>query len=249
MSDKADNIHYTDFRGLYYILKEGGIKGRPSGYFTKTSKTKDDDMEFSTVRNTHKLSEEEKASLSQSASGGIRINLFTDRILSSHRGTRKATIAEFPPNRETAIKNNIKMFIEEFGFEPPTLYKKDEFKSQFPYERNQGNEIVKKWLKETHPEYLNNGIVIDFIYNHNHNVYHLKEEIIHREREERLILKKPIPIKPEYIEIIIEHLPTEFTEDCDFYEEHKKKLLNLIKENEKVFIKNKIYEELINENR
>ena len=139
---KADNVHLTDFEGLYYIL-QSGLKGQKGGYTIHSPKTKKNDMELATTRNTHKLSYKEKAALSQGAEGGVRINLFTDRILAGHRGTRKDKIAELPQQRKVYMDNDQKLFKKRYCFDIHELSVGPDHKRKEKFNRN----YVKDWLE------------------------------------------------------------------------------------------------------
>ena len=244
---KPDNIHYTNLYGLYNIL-QGGLKGQKGGYRIKTAKTKENEMELSTVRNTHKLTNTEKESLSEGAAGGVKIELFTDRILAAHRGTRKSPIAELPIDRQEQIKRSENLFKKRFGFMPPKLFKINEKNfslnaKTFTDDRDNDEELIKNWLKR-------NGItpnfnLIDEIYWYNRDLFHYYEELVKREREERFILKKNIPANPDFMRITIESSVVDFDEgnELDFIEDDNcyNRFLKLIDSHEKLFVKNDEY--------
>ena len=234
-----DNIHYTDFEGLYYIL-QSGLKGQKGGYNVRTSKTYDDDMELATVRNSHKLSEKERQSLSQGAAGKVKINLFTDRILAGHRGTRKALIAELPIQRDYNIYKAEKDFKEKYGVEIPKFVNKNSEKFSNVHYDDQSEEkvLIKNWLRDHLPEYVKNASIINDIYYYNRDWVHYYKELRDREREERFILKKNIPVNPDFMEIIIEGPPLLNTNDDDFCQEVSKNYLKLLDRYKDVFVDN-----------
>lgn len=240
---RPDNIHRTDFEGLYYIL-QSGLKGQKGGYHFHSPKTGETDMELATTRNTHDLSDKEKESLSTGAAGGVRINLFTDRILAAHRGTRKDKIAELPQQRKYYIDNDRKDFKEKYGYDIPDLttgplhkYTNDK--------RTLKSEMIRDWLKKNnHPEVA--GVIRD-IHNHNYDIENYYKELRDREREERFILKKNIPINPDYLQIVIEKSPKDINPyDDEFIEEMAPDYLKLIAKHEDVFVHNKNFRDFKN---
>ena len=121
---RPDNIHYTNFESLYYILQTG-LKGQ--NYDTKSDKARPGDEELATVRNSHKMTAAERHALSANSDrGGVRINLYTNRILASLRNARKATIAELPKQREEFLKDEEEKFKKEFGFDIPKIFDSNE---------------------------------------------------------------------------------------------------------------------------
>ena len=244
---KPDNIHYTNLYGLYNIL-QGGLKGQKGGYRIKAPKTRNIDMELSTVRNTHKLTDTEKGSLSEGAMGGIKIELFTDRILAAHRGTRKSPIAELPIDRQEEIKGEEDRFKSRYGFMPPKLFKFNEKNfsltaKPFTDDRENDEELIKGWLKRNN---INPSFdMVDKIYWYNRNLFHYYEELVKREREERFILTKNIPANPDFMRITIERSVIDFDEDgsLEFIEDDNchDRFLKLIDSHEKLFVKNDEY--------
>lgn len=236
------NIHYTDFEGLYYILQYG-LKGQAGGYTIKSPKTKSlFDMELATVRNSHKLSKDEQKELSLGAIGGVRINLFTDRILAAHRGTRKDPIAELPAYSMRYLKDMEKTFKQHRKFDLPKLF--DKVKENFLWKngRKKGEdmEIARAWVKKNHPELSDKEAdeVITSITLYNRGYLSYYNELRNREREERFILKKNIPVKPDFMEIAIDHLPSR-EEDEEFCKETAKNYLKLLDKHYEVFVDNK----------
>lgn len=242
-----DNIHYTDFEGLYGILQDG-LRGGMGGYYIKSPKTKKGDMELCTVRNSHKLTKDEMGELSAGATGGVRINLFTDRILAGHRGTKKDTIAELPANRMNELKKEQKDFFKRYGFKLPKLYKGgNDFSGDDIVVRRKSRAIVLDWLKEHYPEEIRNEVLIGAIYWHNSNWYHYYKELREREREERFILKKSIPVDPKFMEIVIEELPHSWG-DKEFCKDkmHIQNYLDLLEKHDDVFVHNKAFRDFKN---
>lgn len=237
---RPDNIHRTDFEGLYYIL-QSGLKGQKGGYPIHSPKTGETDMELATVRNTHKLSDKEKITLSIGAAGGVKINLFTDRILAAHRGTRKDKIAELPQQRKRFIDNDRKDFKEKYGYDMPDLTTGPDHK----YEPGEGYSTVKNWLKE-HGHENDLGAIRDIHY-HNYDIENYYKELKNREREERFILKKSIPINPDYLQIAIEKSPDDIRpHDDEFIEEMAYNYLKLIAKHEDIFVHNKNFRDFKN---
>ena len=234
---KPDNIHYTDFEGLYYIL-QSGLKGQSGGYTIKSPKTKDSDMELSTVRNSHKPTQEERKQLSSGAAGKVKINLFTNRILAGLRGARKDKIAELPQQRQINIKRDEENFKKRYGFDMPKFFdrNKNNFKNLFPRYLDEKN--IQDWIIKHHPDKLDRAVIND-IYFYNRELYHLQNELENREREERFILKKNIPVNPDFIEIEVEGPPLLNTNDDDFCQEVAKNYLKLLDKHKDVFIDNK----------
>lgn len=237
---RPDNIHYTDYEGLYYILQEG-LKGQPGGYTIKTNKTRKDDMELATTRNTHKLTFKEKMGLSSGAIGGVRINLFTDRILASHRGTRKEAIAELPRQSEIYMKQDREEFKRKYGFDVPDFTTGP----NHTLPKNFSEGYVSDWLLKNEKKYMNNYVVHSIMHYNNLVQEHYKE-LREREREERFILKKGIPVKPEFMEIVLESLPEEMTDDEDFCEEMAANYLKLLERHDDVFVHNRKFRDFKN---
>ena len=238
-----DNVHYTDFEGLYYIL-QSGLKGQKGGYTIHSPKTKKDDMELATVRNTHKLSDDEKEQLSLGVLGGVKINLFTDRILTAHRGTRKDEIAELPEDSIRYLKKQEKNFKEYYGFDLPKLFDKEKENFQWRLGQRKGEDmnIAEAWVEKNHPELspeAKRDVMVNItIYNRGWLGYyhHLKN----REREERFILKKNIPVNPDFISIEIEKEPKDISKnDKEFCKEVAKNYLYLIDKHSDVFVQNR----------
>ena len=232
---KPDNIHYTDYESLYYIL-QSGLKGQSGGYSIKSPKTKNFDMELATVRNSHKLSGKERAQLSSGAAGKVKINLFTDRILAAHRGTRKDKIAELPEQRKRYMENDRKDFKEKYGYDIPDL-------TTGPFHKYTSDrwgyktEMIRDWLKKNnHPELAG---VISAIHHHNYDIQEYYKELRNREREERFILKKNIPVDPKFMEIVLEGPPELMTNDDDFCQEVAPNYLKLLEKHNDVFVDNK----------
>ena len=229
-----DNVHLTDFEGLYYILQEG-LKGQKGGYHIHSPKTSETDMELATTRNTHKLTNKEKASLSKGAEGGIRINLFTDRILAGHRGTRKDKIAELPQQRKRYMDVDREGFKENYGFDMPDFTEGPDHKLP----KNFSEDFVEKWLSDNKKPFFNN-VVTRMIYHHNYDIQEYYKELRNREREERFILKKSIPAKPQFMSIVIEKKPEDIDDyDKDFIDEVAPNYLKLLEKHSDVIVDNR----------
>ena len=240
---RPDNIHYTDFEGLYYIL-QSGLKGQKGGYYVHSPKTKKDDMELATVRNTHRLSSEERGELSLGALGGVKINLFTDRILAAHRGTRKDEIAELPEDSMRYLKLLEENFRKFYDFDMPKLFSKEKENFLWKLERRKGPDmkISEAWLKKHHPELsetlTHNAVISITEYNRAWLAYY--HQLKNREREERFILKKNIPVNPDFISIEIEKEPKDISKNNkEFCEEVAKNYLYLINKHNDVFVQNR----------
>ena len=245
---KADNIHYTNLENLYYIL-QSGLKGQDY-YHIKTDRTKPDDFELATVRGSHNLSNTEKRSLSSNVDrGGVKINLYTDRILASLRGARKAPIAELPKQRETFLKRDKEYFKRKFGFDIPELFERGKVYFTNDSDRLTDEDKIKDWLKKSQPAKLAQykGGIVDEIYHYNRSLFNLQHELENREREERFLLKKSIPMDPNLIEIVLEIKPEEYSEyDREFIEEVAKNYLHLLDKHYEVFVDNRNFRLLKN---
>ena len=245
---KPDNIHYTNLYGLYNIL-QNGLEGKKGGYDIKSDKTKDDDMELATVRNTRKLTPSERFDLSENASGGIKIELFTDRILAAHRGTTKIKIAEIPLYIQKELKKDEESFKEDYGFEMPKLFtpNKSNFKTYHLFDlKHKDYLLIQNWLEENAPRYKKDESIIDRIYNYNRGLSRYYKKSIEREREERFILKQSIPVDPKFMRITFDKFVTDFYEDGDLEELDesgidKEHFLRLIDSHEKAFTKSDSY--------
>lgn len=242
------NIHYTSLCGLYHIL-QNGLEGKKGGYDIKSDKTKDSDMELATVRNTRKLDPSERFSLSENASGGVKIELFTDRILAAHRGTTKVKIAETPLYLQRELEKDEESFKEDYGFEMPKLFdpNKSNFKKWYLFDLKQKDYLlIQNWLKENAPRYKKDESVIDRIYNYNRGLSRHYKSLVEREREERFILKQNIPVDPKFMRITFDKFVTDFYADGDLEELDesgidKERFLKLIDSHEKAFTKSDSY--------
>ena len=239
-----DNIHYTNFESLYYILFYG-LKGQDN-YNIKTHKTKDGDMELATARNSHKLTDKEKESLSSNANGGVKINLYTDRILAAHRNTKKAPIAELPKQRDKYIKDWERWFKEHYNHEAPKIFDKNKIYFTNNSNRQKDIEYIKSWLLD-HGYSTSPYSKIDETYSYNRELFHLSQELQNREREERFILKKNIPVNQDFMQIVIEKSPFEYdTIDKDFIKDIPEKYLENVIKHEDAFLQNKKFREFKN---
>ena len=232
---RPDNIHYTDFEHLYYILQTG-LKGQD--YVDTSDKIKKGDRELATVRGSHELTDTEIAKLSSNTEkAGVRINLFTNRILASHRGTRKATVAELPAAEKRYIHNDKERFKKNFGYDVPDLTTGPNHYYDKELTQKRINQI-KDWMKENnHPISLPAVKDIHYINFQTQKYYRFLRE---REREERFLLKKNIPMDPNLLEILIIKEPDEYdTYDDEFMEKTAKNYLELVEKNDGVFVHNK----------
>lgn len=245
------NIHYTSLKSLYYIL-QSGIKGQLGGYKTRVNKTKKNDMELSTVRNSHKITVDEMMGLSDGAgSGGVEIQLFTDRILAAHRGTRKVPIAELPISQQKFLDRKKKEFKQRYGVEPPQLFKKENALKKFDdiIKEDGLNPALNDWVEKNiitaNPRMKINARDDAFWYNKYSKDYY--EVLLKREREERFILKTNIPVNPDFMKIIITaDLGRLDYDEEEFLEEVAPDYLKLLKKHEDVFIQNKAHREFEN---
>lgn len=237
------NIHLTDYQSLYYILSNG-LQGKEGGYDIHAKITGDDDQELCTTRNTHKLSDWEKAGLSENATGGVRIELFTDRILTGHRGTKLRQIAEYPIYSKRKLSYLEQRFKTKWGFYPPNLLYGP--KHKFFNSINEAYRVIKKWVKNNHPEKYKNEDALSHLaveidqYNSLLNRHYRNLE--NREREERFILKSPIPAIPEFMKIVIEELPNGYQEQKFLDTKYAKDFLPLVERHKDVFQQDKNFE-------
>ena len=222
----SGNIHYTSLESLYYIL-QSGLKGQLGGYKIRTPKTKKDDMELSTVRNSHKITQDEKNSLSDGAgSDEVKIELFTDRILAAHRGTRKVPLAELPISHKKYLERKKEEFKQHYGIEPPQLFKTEDAlkKPNVAASMYDAREWVDENIKTAN--------------------LRLKERAID---DERFILKSNIPVNPDFMEIIITADKEWFAAwEEEFLSEVAENYLKLIDKHYEVFVDNKKFREFRN---
>ena len=233
------NIHNTNFEGLYGILKSGKLKG--NSYTVKTSVTKDYNQELCTTRNTHKLSDTEKRGLSLTADGGVRIELFSDRIRTAHRGTKLRPIAELPIQEKVNIKRDKKEFEDTWGFEPPNLVDKNH-----KYDKEVGKAYTFDYAKRHHLS-VPQKVSLNYDINHyNNSIAFYYKELENREREERFILESPIPVNPKYMRIVLETDVDGIKNwDFQFIHKHAGTFLDLMEKHSSVFKKDKNYNEFV----
>lgn len=206
------------------------------------------EMELATVRNSHKLTPEEAHALSIGTDGGVKINLFTKRILAGHRDTRKDNTSELVQDNiayEKKYRNKLK---NKFGVEPPIFYE-ELFKhlNKFHFnntadQRRKGDAFTKDWLiKNGYKNLANNPEIVDLIYEINSDIYYRKYYQTNREREERFILKRAIPADPRFMNIVLEHMP--IGDDIKFCEDKKnaREFLQLIEKHIGVFTPNRTF--------
>lgn len=233
------NIHNTNFEALFNILKDGKLKG--NSYTVKTKITKDEDKELCTTRNTHKLSNKEKHALSLTADGGVRIELFSDRIRTSHRGTKLRPIAELPIQEKVNIKRAKEDFEKKWGFAPPNFLDK-----KHKYDKEVGKAYTFDYSKRHHLSTLEK---VDFnrdldFYNKSISYYY--EELQNREREERFVLKSPIPTSPKFMKITLEtNVDGIQNWDFQFVQKHAVEFQELMKKNSSLFKHDKNYDEFM----
>lgn len=233
------NIHNTCFENLFGILKSGELQGQQ--YTIWSEKASEEDHELCTTRNTHKLSDNEKRGLSCNATGGIKIELFSDRILAAHRGTKLSPIAELPIQEKVNIKRAKKEFEETWGFEPPNLVDKNH-----KYDKEVGKAYAFDYAKRHHlrvPQKTSLNYDINY---YNNSIAFYYEELKNREREERFVLKSPIPVSPKYMRIVLE-TDVDGIKDWDFQFIHKHAgtFLDLMEKHSSVFKKDKNYDEFV----
>ena len=175
------------------------------------------------------------------AAGGVKINLFTDRILAAHRGTRKDKIAELPQQRKEYIDGDKADFKKKYGYDIPDLTKGPDH----IYDQGEDFSTVKKWIQDN--DHIYNWDVIRDIHHHNVDIQEYYKELRNREREERFIIKKSIPVKPEFMSIVIEKDPNDMDGfDKDFVNEVYRNYLTLLQRKEDVFVQNDNYRKFKN---
>ena len=243
----SGNIHYTSLESLYYIL-QSGLKGQLGGYKIRTPKTKKDDMELSTVRNSHKITQDEKNSLSDGAgSDEVKIELFTDRILAAHRGTRKAPLAELPISHKKYLERKKEEFKQHYGIEPPQLFKTEDAlkKPNVAASMYDAREWVDENIKTADLRLKERAI--DDVYWYNKYLKEYYNFLSKREREERFILKSNIPVNPDFMKIIITADKEWFAAwEEEFLSEVAENYLKLIDKHYEVFVDNKKFREFRN---
>ena len=94
-------------------------------------------------------------------------------------------------------------------------------------------------MRDHLPKYVKNDSVINDIYYYNRDWVHYYKELRDREREERFILKKNIPVDPKFMEIVLEGPPELMTNDDDFCQEVAPNYLKLLEKHNDVFVDNK----------
>lgn len=240
------NIHYTDYEALYFILSHG-LEGRQGGYDVHAEVTKGDDQELCTTRNSHKLSDFEKNSLSDNASGGVKIELYTDRILAGHRGTKLRQIAEYPIYSKKKLNDFSQRFKTRWGFYPPNLLHGP--KHKFFNNINEAYRLIKTWVKNNHPEkYKNEKVLLRLstdIDQYNTLLNRHYKNLENREREERFILKSAIPAIPEFMKIVIEELPSGYQEHKFLNTKYAEDFLPLVERHKDVFQQDKNFESFL----
>lgn len=242
-----DNIHYTNLEGLYYILQTG-LKGQLGGYKTRSQKTKPYDMELSTVRNSHKITQNEKIGLSDAAgSDEVKIELFTDRIRAAHRGTRKVPLAELPISQKEYLERKEKEFKQNYGMDPPRLFKTEDAlkKPNVAASMLDAREWADKNIKTANLRLKERAI--DDVYWYNKYLKEYYSFLLKREREERFILKNNIPVNPDFMRITITaDKELLFKWEEEFLSEVAKNYLRLIDKHYEVFVDNKKFREFRN---
>lgn len=239
------NIHYTSLESLYYIL-QSGLKGQEGGYKTHTLKTKKDDMELSTVRNSHKITQDEKYELSTGAgSNGAEIELYTDRILAAHRGTRKTPFAELPISQKKFLDRKTKEFKQRYGVEVPQIFKTEDAlgKTETVLDMFKIRGWVNNHIKSANPRLKD--MAIDDVYWYNKYLKEYYEYLMKREREERFLLKKGIPANPDFMRIVITADVGDLEPgEEEFLDEVAVNYLKLLKKHEDVIVQNNKLREL-----
>ena len=75
------------------------------------------------------------------------------------------------------------------------------------------------------------------IYSYNRSLFNMQRELENREREERFILKRNIPVKPDLMRIEIESEPEKYNDyDKEFMNEVAANYLKLIDKHYEVFL-------------
>lgn len=246
----SDNVHYTLLEYLYWILKDGRLGG--SYYRIKTFKNKNQKPELCTVRSTRlkELDSSDRSKLSSNASGSVKINLFTKRILSSVHGIKKAPIAELPISSAKDIKEHKNEFKSLFGVDCPiiatkgNLVKFSELENKRKgdkYQEDAYNRLIVKLKKiglDKKEDAVNIAIRL------NNSICDNFADLRNRESEERFIFnsKNGIPIRPEFVSIeILDGWEDEFDEFYDRLsdpEETCRAFYDLISRYKNCFVKN-----------
>lgn len=208
----SDNVHYTSIEYLYNILRDGRLEGI-TRYKIKTFKNNGAKPELCTVRSTRskELDQRDRSNLSSNASGPIKINLFTKRILSSLHGVKKAPIAELPISSAKDIKEYKNEFKSLFGVDCPIIATKDnlvkfsELESKRKgdkYQEDAYNRLIAK-LKKIGLDKKEDAV--DIAIRLNNSICDNFADLRNRESEERFIFnsRNGIPIKSEFLNIEI----------------------------------------------
>ena len=237
--------HYTTYTSLEDILKDKYLEmksypGTPKG----TS-------QLATVRKSM-ANKENLSNLSGGTEGGVKIIIDASKLSDTVRGAKVKTVAEFPVAygsmlRQDFGKKNEKNFnkilkeLKSIVEKYPVLLKKVEFRKTTtvhlkdlygakPYS------AMKTFLKKWDIEQGINLII---------NTYRrYKAHLSEREGEERITLKRKdrlntkLPLNKKYIKI-------ELTKPYEARKFYKKKMKEVIVNNQELFVKNEFYKELM----
>lgn len=225
------NVHYTSLEYLFNILRVG-LRGN----YYDIKANKNEKAELCTVR-AHK-SDKGVEALSLNV-GGIKIHLYTDRILAAHRGTKLKQIAEYPIYYNKYIKEYERTYKDLTG---KNLEDEDIIKSG----KKINSSIAYDYLKEKYPNlsYEKREDLSIVLQDWGRYKKKQKDAILKRETEERFILSDNIPVKPEFMKIeIIKLHANEYNSLCR-NEEGRKADLELLQKYNDVFVDNENYRKL-----
>ena len=146
--------------------------------------------------------------------------------------------------RKKFQKRDREYFKKRYEFDIPELFDKNKVYFTNDSNRFADEEIIKDWLRKNQPAKLMQPKdrigIINEIYHYNRSLFNLQKEYENREREKRFILKKNIPLNPDFMEIVIESKPDEYNVyDDEFMEEVAKNYLELVNKHQDVFLDNK----------
>lgn len=238
------NIHYTNIEALYYIMKDGKIKGMVYNIASNKA-VKDNKKEIATIRSsaTYEVENSNKDFNLSDNIDNVKITLFTDRILAGVRNAKVDTIAEYPKtniNHSERIRKGIK---EKFGITLP--------KDVSKYINRKTGEL------DLSPELFTSNkdpmFVMHFKYwkGAKESEFKETENGSKKEKEERIVVgKNGIPLDPRFLQIEFIKNPSknylEFFDTTLGNEADKKVAATLCKnflinykKHEKCFIKNK----------
>lgn len=259
LDKETDFVHYTSLPKLYQILKIGKIKGFVYDISLKNGKEEICVMRKSTD-STVKNNKDKIESLSQDADGGIKIYLYSHRIIAGVRNAKIAPISEF--SREDILILNlllkriqsacsnisikgVRIKLDKFSEKISNLTRKNTIEEEL-FIKNFCKENIKnsqannlRYIKRDIKKYLETK-----------NRLSLNAGKLNREGEERLSFPKGggIPVDPMFIKIRIRgDVLTDKNnfKNINFGSEAAKHMLSLIKKYNTVFVKDLKFNELI----